>query len=68
MQAEERESRVTDSMRQPPETGLDQKATASRDAAVQRRAMQAATAAAVIGLRSHGGRRVDWRRPPGGYV
>jgi len=55
-------------MRHPPETGLDQKATPSRDAAVQRRAMQAARAAAVIGLRSHGGRRVDWQRPPGGYV
>jgi hypothetical protein len=46
----------------------DGTAAPSRSAAAQRRAMQAAMAAAVMALRSHESRRVGWRPPPGGLL
>ncbi|HEV7806090.1 MAG TPA: hypothetical protein VGO80_09740 [Solirubrobacteraceae bacterium] len=43
----------------------DPKLARTRSVAAQRRQMQAATAAAVIALRSQERRRIGWRPPPG---
>jgi hypothetical protein len=58
---------LSDALR-PVRTPPGAKPLAPRSAAAQRRAMQAAMAAAVRAMRSQESRRVGWRPPPGGLL